>query len=211
MHARHAEARASDENAVIVVRISFMPFVLNPARKEQWARSRRKRLRAALQAPLVRLGLWCGFTHIDYAYIHGSKDRLHLGQRCSTMNTLFNVISGHIHVGDDTAFAHGCQVLTGEHRFFEGKRASFQAKSPYTEVPLEGNDIHIGERCFIGSGAIILKGVTIGDDVCIGAHSVVSKDLPSGCFAAGIPARVIPNGHTQGLKSAAPTLTPPVT
>jgi acetyltransferase-like isoleucine patch superfamily enzyme len=171
-----------------------MAFILNRKRKEQWALSRRARLRTAVQAPLVRVGIWCGFTNIDYAYVHGPEGRLHLGQRCSTMDTLFNVVSGHIYVGDDTAFAHGCQVLTGEHRFFKGKRADFQPNSPYSEVPTEGNDIHIGERCFIGSGAIILKNVTIGDDVCVGAHSVVTKDLPDGCFAAGIPARVV---HTD--------------
>lgn len=173
---------------------AHMPFLLNPARKAQWSQSRRARARAVVQLPFVRFGLWCGFTNIDYAYIHGSSERLHLGSRCSTMNTVFNVVSGHIHIGDDTAFAHGCQVLTGDHRFFDGRRASFQPSSPYSEVPFEGNDIHIGERCFIGSGAIILKSVTIGDDVCIAAQSVVSSDLPSGCFAAGIPA--VPRDRT---------------
>ena len=179
-----------------------MAFILNRKRKEQWALSRRARLRAAVQAPLVRLGVWCGFTNIDYAYIHGPKERLRLGQRCSTMNTLFNVVSGNIYIGDDAAFAHGCQVLTGEHRFFNGKRAGFHRDSPYSEVPLEGNDIHIGARCFIGSGAIILKNVTIGDDVCIGAHSVVDQDLPSGCFAAGVPARII---HSNLMHTHEPT------
>jgi acetyltransferase-like isoleucine patch superfamily enzyme len=173
-------------------------FILNHKRQEQWARSRRSRLRVAVQAPLVRLGVWCGFTNIDYAYVHGPPERLHLGRRCSTMNTLFNVVSGHIYVGDDVAFAHGCQVLTGEHRFFRGMRASFQADSPYDEVPVEGNDIHIGDRCFVGSGAIILKNVTIGDDVRIGAHAVVNTDLPSGCFAVGIPARVVQIDQMQG-------------
>ena len=168
-----------------------MAFILNSKRKEQWARSRRARLRAIIQAPIVRVGVWCGFTNIDYAYIHGPKHRLHLGQRCSTMDTLFNVVSGHIFVGDDTAFAHGCQVLTGQHRFFAGKRAAFQPGSPYDEVPLEGNDIYIGKRCFIGSGAIILKNVRVGDDVCIGAQTVVNRDIPNGCFAAGIPMRII--------------------
>ncbi|HEY4812108.1 MAG TPA: acyltransferase [Solirubrobacteraceae bacterium] len=175
-----------------------MGFILNRKRQEQWARSRRARLRAAVQTPLVRVGVWCGFTNIDYAYVHGPMERLHLGQRCSTMNTLFNVVSGDIYVGDDAAFAHGCQVLTGEHRFFNGKRADFHPDSPYEEVPLEGNDIHIGERCFIGSGVIILKNVTIGDDVRIGAHSVVNSDLPSGCFAAGIPACIIQTDHMRG-------------
>jgi acetyltransferase-like isoleucine patch superfamily enzyme len=149
-----------------------------------------------VQKPFVSFGVWLGFTNIDYAYIHGPAERLHLGERCSTMDTLFNVVCGEITVGDDTLFAHGCQVLTGEHRFYEGRRASFQSESPFSEVPDSGNDITIGKRCFIASGAMILKGVSIGNDVRVAANAVVTHDVPDGAFVGGIPARVIPlDGH----------------
>ena len=45
----------------------------------------------------------------------------------------------------------------------------------------------------IGAGSIILPGVCIGDDVQVGANSVVTKDLPNGSFAAGIPAKILSN------------------
>lgn len=51
--------------------------------------------------------------------------------------------------------------------------------------------IIVGSNVFIGSGAIILPGVSIGSDVVIGAGSVVSRDIPSSCVAAGVPARPI--------------------
>lgn len=51
--------------------------------------------------------------------------------------------------------------------------------------------IHIGERSFIGCNTTILPGVTIGKRCVIGAGSVVTKDVPDGCVAAGVPARVI--------------------
>lgn len=51
--------------------------------------------------------------------------------------------------------------------------------------------IKIGNNCFIGAGSTVLKNVTIGDNCIIGAGSVVSKSIPSGCVAAGVPARVI--------------------
>ena len=51
--------------------------------------------------------------------------------------------------------------------------------------------VEIGERTFVGVGATILPGVTIGNDCIIGAASVVSKSIPSGCLAVGVPARVI--------------------
>ena len=49
----------------------------------------------------------------------------------------------------------------------------------------------IGSRCFIGVRSIILPGVTIGDEVIVGAGSVVTKDIPSHCIIAGNPARII--------------------
>ena len=52
-------------------------------------------------------------------------------------------------------------------------------------------DVTIGENCWITSRVIILGGVTIGDDVIIGAGSVVTHDIPSNCFAAGNPCKVI--------------------
>jgi acetyltransferase-like isoleucine patch superfamily enzyme len=51
--------------------------------------------------------------------------------------------------------------------------------------------IVVGNNVFIGLNAIVLPGVTIGDDCVIGAGSVVTKDIPSGTVAAGVPARAI--------------------
>lgn len=51
--------------------------------------------------------------------------------------------------------------------------------------------IRVGSNVFIGLNAILLPGVTIGDNCVIAAGSVVSRDIPSGSVAAGVPARVI--------------------
>lgn len=57
------------------------------------------------------------------------------------------------------------------------------------------NQIHkstfIGSNCFIGMNSIILAGVNIGDNVIIGAGSVVNKDIPDNCLAAGNPVKII--------------------
>lgn len=165
-------------------------YFLNPKRADEWSSSLRGRLRAALQAPFIRFGLWLGFPHVDYSYVHGDQRRIVLGRGVSTMNTVFNVISGTVRVGDDTLFAHGCMVLTGTHQFVDGKRAALHSP-PKEEVPTEGRDVVIGAGCFIGSGAIIVGPATIGNNVIIGAGAVVISDLPSGCFAVGVPARPI--------------------
>lgn len=49
----------------------------------------------------------------------------------------------------------------------------------------------IGERCLIGSGAVILPGLRIGDDVVIGAGALVTKDVPSGATVLGEPSRIV--------------------
>lgn len=121
--------------------------------------------------------------------VYKNAARLHLGNNVSAVNTLFNTSSGHIYVGDNTIFGHNCMVITGRHEFVDGKRKSLVIGG--TEAPTEGFDIHIGQGCWIASGAIINGGVRIGDNVIIGAGAVVTKDIPSSVFAAGVPAKII--------------------
>lgn len=54
-----------------------------------------------------------------------------------------------------------------------------------------GKPIEIGSDVWVGGGAIILPGVTIGSRAVIGAGSVVTRDIPDGVFAAGNPCRVV--------------------
>jgi serine O-acetyltransferase len=50
----------------------------------------------------------------------------------------------------------------------------------------------IGSRVFFGAGAKVVGGVSVGDDVRIGANAVVIRDVPAGCTAVGVPARILP-------------------
>ena len=59
-------------------------------------------------------------------------------------------------------------------------------------------DTYIGDNCFIGSRSTILPGVHIGNQVVIGIASVVTKDIPDNCIAAGNPAKVIRTGIKCG-------------
>lgn len=59
---------------------------------------------------------------------------------------------------------------------------------------LVAEPVVIGDRVWIGARAIVLKGVSIGHDAVIGAGSVVTRDVPPGAVAAGVPARVLRQG-----------------
>jgi maltose O-acetyltransferase len=54
-----------------------------------------------------------------------------------------------------------------------------------------GRPVRIGSNVWIGGGAILLPGVSVGDDALIGAGSVVTRDVPAGATVVGNPARII--------------------
>ena len=84
-------------------------------------------------------------------------------------------------IGVRTQIGPGVQILAADHPRDPAKRAS----------GLEfGRPVHIGRNVWIGAGAIILPGISIGDDALIGAGSVVTRDVPAGATAFGNPARV---------------------
>ena len=100
----------------------------------------------------------------------------------------FNTRSGGITVGRDTVFGEDVKVVTGKHLNIQ---ESAELGVPLHFVPEKGRSVVIGEGCYIGSGAIIIGPITIGNFSVIGAGAVVTKSLPDRVFAAGNPARVI--------------------
>ena len=105
------------------------------------------------------------------------------------------IVAGNsIEIGEDTILGAGSMVLDND---FHNLGPGF---SWLTEYSKNSKPIKIGRGCFIGARSIILKGVTLGDRVIIGAGSVVTKDVPAYSIAAGNPARIVgtvPNPNIQ--------------
>ena len=107
---------------------------------------------------------------------------VHFGKNIYANFNLTMVDDGHIYVGDYTMFAPSVIVATAGHPILpELRETVYQYNMP----------VHIGKNCWIGAGAIILPGVTIGDQVVVCAGSVVTKDLPSNVVAVGNPCQVV--------------------
>jgi acetyltransferase-like isoleucine patch superfamily enzyme len=104
----------------------------------------------------------------------------HIGDRC------------YLWAGDSTGrIVLGNRVSLAPNVFITASDYQFQAGVPFREQPKRERDIIIGEDVWLGAGVIITAGVTIGDGCIIGAGSVVTKSIPAGSIAVGVPARVI--------------------
>jgi len=87
-----------------------------------------------------------------------------------------------ITIGDDTQIGPNVQLLTPTHPLdADERRSKIESANPIT----------IGRNVWIGGGAVIIGGVTVGDDAVIGAGSVVTKDVPANTLVVGNPARVV--------------------
>jgi len=128
-------------------------------------------------------------------FIKGNKSRVKVGARTSLMDTIINVSSGDVEIGDDTIFGHGCVLVTGVHEFERGMRKKLYHRQHFSEdvkeVPHNGYDIKIGSGCWITSNVTITGGVTVGDNVIIMAGAVVTRDIPSSTMVGGVPAKVV--------------------
>lgn len=92
------------------------------------------------------------------------------------------VDDGNIAIGDNVMFAPNVTVITATHPVLPSLR----------EKGLQFNvDVKICSNVWIGAGAIIMPGITVGENSVVGAGSVVTKDVPPNTVVVGNPARVL--------------------
>jgi len=130
-----------------------------------------ERLGAMGEGSVIRPPFFC-----DYAYNIRLGDGVFLNYNC----VLLDVVT--IEIGDRTQIGPAVQIYAADHpRDARLRRQSLEFGQPVT----------IGCDVWIGGGAIILPGVSIGDGALIGAGSVVTRDVPGGMTVVGNPARPV--------------------
>jgi acetyltransferase-like isoleucine patch superfamily enzyme len=120
---------------------------------------------------------------------HGCKIRVHEGRVSIGAKTVLGqecTISAYqrVSIGRECVIADRVMLIDFDHGTVEVERP----------VRLQGiykRDVEIGHNVWIGYGACILRGVTVGDNAVIGTMAVVTRDVPANAVVAGIPARVI--------------------
>ena len=122
---------------------------------------------------IINAPFWC-----DYGYNTTVGDYFFANHNCQILD------GGKVTFGDHVFIAPNCCFTTAEHALDADQR------NEGLEVALP---IVVGNNVWIGAGSTILGGVTIGDNTVIGAGSVVTKDIPAGVIAVGVPCRVLRN------------------
>jgi maltose O-acetyltransferase len=99
--------------------------------------------------------------------------------------------SAPIVIGDRAAIGPGVQLLTPTHSLAPSERLVAVDGDPPIRAVCWARPVTIGNDCWIGAGAIVLPGVSVGDGTVVGAGSVVTESLPAHVLAVGSPARVV--------------------
>ena len=106
----------------------------------------------------------------------------HLGNAVYANFNLTLVDDADIYIGDHVMLAPNVVIATAGHPI----EPNLRKKAAQFNIP-----VHIENNVWIGAGAVILPGVTIGENSVIGAGSVVTKDVPKNSVAYGNPCRVV--------------------
>ena len=147
------------------------------ATRESDQDGRRELLRELLGAGGQSVAIQPPF-HCDYGVNIRLGERVYFNFNCIVLDV------AEVTVGSHVLFGPAVQIYTATHPMDSQLRRVHESAKP----------IAIGDDVWIGGGAIICPGVTIGSRTVIGAGSVVTRDVPSGVFAAGNPCRVIREG-----------------
>lgn len=107
---------------------------------------------------------------------------IHIGNNFTANFNLTILDIKEVYIGDNVMIGPNTTITTVGHPLSPKDRRAHLA---------QGSEIRIGNDVWLGANVTILPGVTIGDNVVVGAGAVVTKDIPPNSLALGVPARVV--------------------
>jgi UDP-2-acetamido-3-amino-2,3-dideoxy-glucuronate N-acetyltransferase len=112
------------------------------------------------------------------------QKNVRIGQRCKIQSHTF--ICEGVTIDDEVFVGHNVNFINDKYPRATGENGGLQTEADWTVLAT-----HVGRGASIGTGAIILGGITIGEGAIIGAGAVVTHDVPPHSIVAGTPARVL--------------------
>jgi acetyltransferase-like isoleucine patch superfamily enzyme len=130
----------------------------------------------------LRVGRWAWIGH-------GSKIRVHEGEVSIGAKTVMGqdcTISAyqHVSIGRECIIADRVMLIDFDHGVTEVER-------PIRLQGIYKRDVRVGHNVWIGFGACVLRGVSVGDNSILGTSSVCTKDVPANAVVGGVPARLL--------------------
>lgn len=124
-------------------------------------------------------------TVIEPPFYCDDGENIFLGKNFYANFNLIILDAARVTIGDNVVIGPNVTIAAADHPIHPSSRTDGHS------FPIIFAPVTIGNDVWIGAGVTILKGVTIGDGAVIGAHSLVTKDIPSMVVAAGTPCRVL--------------------
>ena len=130
----------------------------------------------------LHLGRWCWIGNDSKIRVHEGEVRIGaktvLGQECTV--SAFQ----HVAIGRECIVADRVMLIDFDHGIVEVDR-------PIRLQGIYKRDVDVGHNVWMGYGACVLRGCTVGDNSVLGTYAVVTDDIPANAVAAGVPAKVI--------------------
>lgn len=139
----------------------------------------------------LKTGIRCVIESDVTIKLVGVLPHLSLGDYCYVARFSQFDILGDCEIGHHVLIATGCLIVDHNH--------GTDRDLPMDQQSCVVRKVRIGDDVWLGAYSIVLPGVTIGNGAVIGAHACVTKDVPSYAIVAGVPARVIGYRRPQDL------------
>ena len=134
--------------------------------------------------PLAHFHLdrWAWVGNGTKVRVHGGK--VHIGSKSVLGEEITFSTYEEISIGRECIIADRVMFIDFDHIIAD-------VEQPIRKQGLYSKPVRVGNNVWIGYGASILRGVTVGDGAVIGTYAVVTKDVPPGAIVGGVPARVL--------------------
>jgi acetyltransferase-like isoleucine patch superfamily enzyme len=149
---------------------------------------------------LVKVARFYSYAHLEPRRTLTAGPRLRMSPTASLRNGSRIVLGRDVHVGErcylwagdsSGTIRLGDNALLAPEVFITASNYGTAVGTPIMDQPKREADVVVGADVWLGARVVVLPGVTIGDGAVVGAGSVVTKDIPAGAIAVGVPAKVV--------------------